>query len=68
MVFREKFHYDQITVLLRYWVVCVLQLYVSELTTQQILKLILAFQLKLFFYMAKKSGQKFKYLKNEKNF
>ena len=28
----------------------------------------LSFLIKLFFYMTKKSGEEFKYLKNEKNF
>ena len=47
--------------LVRHWAICVLRL-------PSIMKLTLMFQSSCFFYMIKKSRQKFKYLDNEKTF
>ena len=51
----------------RYWAICMLKLFVSLILTSQILKLNLIFLIKSFFYMTKKSRQKFKYLGNKKS-
>ena len=53
---------------LRYWAICVLQLFVNQVVTSWILKLTLSFQSSQFLYMTKKPWQKLKYLENEKNF
>ena len=44
---------------LRYWVICVLKIFFYQFMTSYILPT------KPFFYMNKKSGQKFKYLEDE---
>ena len=53
-----------------YWAICVSQLFVNQVVTSQTLKLTLNESLEStrFFYMTKKSRQKFKYLENEKSF
>ena len=53
---------------LRYWAICVLQLFVDQFMTSWILKLTLSFWSSRFFFMTKKSWQKLKYLENEKSF
>ena len=53
---------------LRYWTICVLQLFVNQVVTSWILKLTLSFQSSRFFQMTKNSWQKLKYLENEKIF
>ena len=45
----------------RYWAICVLQLFVNQVVTSSILKLSLSFQSSRFFYIPNKSRQKFKY-------
>ena len=52
----------------RYWAICALQLFVNPVVASWIIKLILSLQSSHFFYMTKKSWQKFKYLENEKSF
>ena len=78
MIFEEKYFScyilltDQISLsgcinFVRYWTVRVLQLFFNQVVTPLILKLTLCFQLTRFFYRAKKSRQKFKYLDIEKS-
>ena len=50
---------------LRYWVICLLYFFVVKSVTSYIFKLTIVF---LSCYLTKKSGQKYKYLKNEKSF
>ena len=52
----------------RYWAVYVLQLFLIQVVTSRILKLTLSFWSCGFFYMARKSWHKRKYLVNEKSF
>ena len=47
---------------------CVLHLFVKLVVSSYILKLILSFESRCFFYVTKKSRQIFKYLKNKKRF
>ena len=76
MIFQEKYYLcyilltDQVTLcgclcFLKYWAMCVLHLFVSQSVTSLILKLTFACLSSRF---PKKSEQKVKYLKNEKNF
>ena len=76
MIFEEKTFCccilltDQISLtgciyLVRHWAICVLRLFVHQVATPSIMKLTL---ISCFFYMIKKSRQKFKYLDNEKSF
>ena len=51
----------------RYWAICVLQLFVNQVVKSWILKLSLYFWSSSFFNMTKKSRQKLKYLENKKN-
>ena len=67
MIFQEKYYFsfyilltDKISLsdylyFLKYWATCVLQLFVNQVGRSYILKL-------TFFYITKKSKQKFKYL------
>ena len=52
---------------LRYWAICILQLFINQVITSWILELTLSFQSSCFFYMTKKSWHKLKYLENEKS-
>ena len=52
---------------MRYWAICVLQLFVNQVVTSWILKLTLSFWSRCFFYMTKKSWQKLKYFENVKS-
>ena len=60
---------------LRYWAICVFQLFVSQVVTSYISISVLSFKpsniilfIKPFFCMTKKSRQKFKYLQKKKSF
>ena len=53
---------------LRYRAVCVMELFAILIYEVIIFKINLSFLIKPFSYMSKKSGQKCKYLKNEKSF
>ena len=52
----------------RYWAIYVLQLFVSQVVKFINFETNLMFLIKPFFYITKKSTQKFKYLENEKSF
>ena len=52
----------------RFWAISVLPLFVSQAVTSWILKLTFFSLIKLFFYVTKKSRQKFRYHENEKRF
>ena len=52
---------------LRYWAICVLQLFVSDVCDVKNSEINLIFLIKPFFYVIKKSRQKLKYLENEKS-
>ena len=54
--------------LLKYWPMCVLQLFVNQVVTSKIWKLSLYFLSSRLFYFTKKSRQKFRYLENKKRF
>ena len=65
--------YDQISLsdslyFLRYWVICVLQLFVFRGCDVMDFENNLTFLINPFFYMTKYSRQKFKYLGNKKSF
>ena len=54
---------------LRYWVICVWQLFVIQVLTSWILKLLSwSFSLSCFYYMTKNSRQILKYFEKEKSF
>ena len=53
---------------LKYWAMCVLQLFVNQVVTSQILILTSSFSSSRFLYMTKNLRQKLKYLENEKSF
>ena len=52
---------------LRYWAICVLQLFVNQVVTSKKIKINLILLIKPFLYMHKKSRQNLKYLENEKS-
>ena len=52
----------------RYWAICVLQLFVNQLVTCMNFEVNHIFLIKPFSYMTKTSWQKLKYLENEKSF
>ena len=52
---------------LRYWSICVLQLFIKQVATSLKFEINLICLIKLFFYETKKSRQKFKYCENEES-
>ena len=53
---------------LNYWAICVLQLFINQVVTSQILKLNDLSNQAIFIHDQKNSRKRFKYLENEKSF